>query len=77
LLEINLETGRTHQIRVHFSFIGHPLAGDDMYGGDCSIIENQALHCGSLSFYDPLSGELINVSSPIRDDMKKLLIKGE
>ncbi len=77
LLEINLETGRTHQIRVHFSFIGHPLAGDDMYGGDCSIIENQALHCGCLSFYDPLSGELINVSSPIRDDMKKLLIKGE
>ena len=48
-----------------------------MYGGDCSIIENQALHCGRLSFYDPLSGELINVSSPIRDDMKKLLIKGE
>ena len=62
---------------IHFSFIGHPLAGDDMYGGDCSIIENQALHCGCLSFYDPLSGELINVSSPIRDDMKKLLIKGE
>ncbi|MGN0622082.1 MAG: RluA family pseudouridine synthase [Porcipelethomonas sp.] len=73
LLEITLETGRTHQIRVHFSHIGHPLAGDDMYGGDTSAINNQALHCGKLSFKDPVSGMNIKVESPIREDMKNLL----
>lgn len=50
LLEINLETGRTHQIRVHFSHIGYPLAGDDLYGGKCGIIDRQALHCGKMEF---------------------------
>lgn len=50
LLEINLETGRTHQIRVHFAYIGHPLAGDDMYGGKCDVIKRQALHCGIMEF---------------------------
>lgn len=46
LLEIRLETGRTHQIRVHLSHISHPLAGDDMYGGSRKLIARQALHCG-------------------------------
>lgn len=48
LLEVNPETGRTHQIRVHFAYIGHPLAGDDMYGGKTDIINRQALHCGIM-----------------------------
>ncbi len=73
LLEIHLETGRTHQIRVHFSHIGHPLAGDDMYGGSRDDIGRQALHCGELSFRLPVTHEKITVKSDIPDDMKKLL----
>ncbi len=75
LLEIKLETGRTHQIRVHFSHIGYPLAGDDLYGGSIEDISCQALHCGQLIFKEPLTGEEIIVKSSIRDDMNKL-IKG-
>ena len=48
LLKFDLKTGRTHQIRVHMSHIGHPLAGDDLYGGSCEYIKRQALHCGDL-----------------------------
>ncbi len=78
LLEIKLETGRTHQIRVHFSYIGHPLAGDDLYGGSVSDISCQALHCGQLEFKEPVTGEIITVKSSIREDMKKLVnFKGE
>lgn len=72
LLEIKLETGRTHQIRVHFSHIGYPLVGDEMYGGDCSKIKRQALHCGKLSFLKPFSDEKISLESPLPDDMKGL-----
>ncbi len=73
LLRIKLHTGRTHQIRVHFSYIGYPLCGDDMYGGECSAISRQALHCGEVSFIHPVSGKKIEVSSPIPEDMAKLL----
>lgn len=73
LVEVTLETGRTHQIRVHFSHIGYPLAGDDLYGGDMLYIKNQALHCGQLIFTEPVTGERITVNSEIRDDMKKLI----
>lgn len=73
LLRITLETGRTHQIRVHFSHIGYPLCGDDMYGGDCSQINRQALHCGEVSFARPFTGEIITVSSELPDDMRALL----
>lgn len=52
-LEISLVTGRTHQIRVHFSHIGFTLMGDDLYGGDMSFIGRQALHCGSGGIYSP------------------------
>ena len=48
LLAVRLETGRTHQIRAHFSYLGHPLAGDDLYGGKRDILTRQALHCGRL-----------------------------
>lgn len=46
LLKVALETGRTHQIRVHMAYIGFPLCGDEMYGGDMSGIKRHALHCG-------------------------------
>lgn len=54
LLVLRLGTGRTHQIRVHMAALGHPLAGDDFYGGDCSRIHRQALHCGELVLTHPL-----------------------
>lgn len=73
LLEIKLETGRTHQIRVHFSHIGYPLAGDDLYGGDTEYIKCQALHCGELSVTDPITGTITKIRSDIRADMKNLI----
>ena len=76
LVEIDLETGRTHQIRVHFAHIGAPLAGDDLYGGLRDDISRQALHCGRLSFSDPLTGEPITVSSEIPADIRELFPTG-
>ncbi len=57
LVRIWLETGRTHQIRVHFAWLGHPLLGDEMYGGDCSERKGQALHCGRLHFMHPITSK--------------------
>lgn len=73
LMEVKLETGRTHQIRVHFSHIGFPLAGDGMYGGDCSDIKRQALHCKTVRFVHPITGEAITIDSELPDDMKRLI----
>ncbi len=73
LVQVELETGRTHQIRVHFSHIGYPLAGDDLYGGSTLYIKSQALHCGRLTFTEPITKELITVNSQIREDMRKIL----
>ena len=72
LAEVHLETGRTHQIRVHFSHIGHALAGDDMYGGGLEFIKRQALHCGQLTFDEPVSREKITVKLPLSADIMKL-----
>lgn len=63
LLKIKLETGRTHQIRVHFSHIGHPLVGDTMYGTASEKIDHQCLHCGRVEFNQPVSGERIVLES--------------
>ena len=76
LLRVTLETGRTHQIRVHMAYLGFPLCGDEMYGGDMSAIERQALHCGEVSFTQPVTHEMIHVSAPLPEDMATL-IKGE
>ncbi|MCM3567962.1 RluA family pseudouridine synthase [Neobacillus mesonae] len=62
-----LETGRTHQIRVHLSHLGHPLAGDPLYGGK-PIITRQALHAGKLEFPHPFTGENIRVFAPFTDN---------
>lgn len=73
LVDVHLETGRTHQIRVHFSHIGHPLAGDDLYGGMTSSIDRQALHCHHLSFAHPITGERIHFSVEKADDLKDII----
>jgi 23S rRNA pseudouridine1911/1915/1917 synthase len=77
LAEIDLETGRTHQIRVHFAHIGAPLAGDDLYGGLRDDISRQALHCGKLTFSDPMTGEPITVSSELPKDITDLFLQEE
>ena len=73
LIEISLETGRTHQIRVHFSHIGHPLLGDELYGGDMSLLNRQALHCFELGFYSPRKSEIIYIKSELPRDMRELV----
>lgn len=62
LLRISLETGRTHQIRVHFSSLGYPLAGDDLYGGSLDFCKRQALHCSEMRFVSPFGGEVLLTS---------------
>lgn len=61
-------TGRTHQIRVHFSWMGHPLAGDSLYGGHTDIIARHALHCAVLRFNRPADHDARRVQSPLPDD---------
>ena len=65
-------TGRTHQIRVHMSYIGHPLAGDTLYGGSDILLRRHALHCGILAFAHPLTGERLRVECPLPEDMAAL-----
>lgn len=65
LLELHLETGRTHQIRAHLSGIGHPLAGDDMYGGSREHYPRQCLHCAEMVFLCPVTRRTITVKSEV------------
>lgn len=68
-----LETGRTHQIRCHMSYLGYPLAGDDLYGGSLIDIQRQALHCSKVKFIHPITGESIGIASALPDDIKFLI----
>ncbi|WP_242362415.1 RluA family pseudouridine synthase [Limosilactobacillus antri] len=72
LVRIRLHTGRTHQIRVHFSFLGHSLVGDLMYGpaAGSPLIDRQALHCYWLQFYSPFKERLITVKAPLPVDFQ-------
>lgn len=72
LLRIRLETGRTHQIRVHFSFLGTPLVGDTMYGTKDERISHQALHCAKVSFIHPVTGEEVICEASMPEDMMKI-----
>ncbi|MFC5467186.1 RluA family pseudouridine synthase [Cohnella suwonensis] len=76
LLELKLETGRTHQIRVHMKYIGFPLVGDPVYGGKSGRtlgMGGQALHAGVLGFVHPRSGEYMEFAAPIPEDMEHAL----
>lgn len=66
-------TGRTHQLRVHFSSVGAPIIGDDLYGKPSELIDRQALHALSLSFSHPQSGKSITLTAPLPDDMQKII----
>ena len=68
-----LKTGRTHQIRVHMAYIGHPLVGDTMYGTDETFLPRHALHCSEMAFAHPLTGEPLHFVSPLPPDMERLL----
>ncbi|MCB5035768.1 RluA family pseudouridine synthase, partial [Streptococcus mutans] len=75
LVDIQLHTGRTHQIRVHFAHIGFPLLGDDLYGGEMGYgLKRQALHCHFLSFVDPFSKEHKQYSSSLTEDLDSVII---
>ncbi|WP_156819143.1 RluA family pseudouridine synthase [Psychrobacter lutiphocae] len=87
LLDVRLETGRTHQIRVHLSHIGHPIIGDNIYGNRNQLragltdiqrqaildFPRQALHAYKLGFIHPITGELIEVAAPLPEDMVQLV----
>lgn len=75
LAAVQLETGRTHQIRVHMKHIGHPLPGDFLYHPDYSVISRQALHSWRLSFPQPLTGEPITCTASIPPDMLAIFHK--
>ena len=70
---IVLETGRTHQIRVHMSYIGNPIVGDTLYGTESNLIKRQALHSYKVSFVHPVTKEKMEFTAPLFDDMKNLL----
>jgi 23S rRNA pseudouridine1911/1915/1917 synthase len=76
LVECRLETGRTHQIRVHMKYIGYPLAGDPKYGPKKTIDFNgQALHAGTIGFKHPRNGEYLEFTQPLPDDFNELIEK--
>lgn len=75
ILELNLKTGRTHQIRVHLSHLGFPIFGDTLYGteDDSLLIKRQALHASKLIFPHPRTGKIIELHSELPDDIKNLI----
>lgn len=73
LLKINLETGRTHQIRVHFSNIGFPLVGDTLYGDETGLANRQLLHCKDIYFTHPITNEDMHLSCAFPDDFKGMI----
>ena len=72
-IRLKLYTGRTHQIRVHMAYIGHPLVGDELYGGSRKLIKRQALHCAEISFNHPLTNQEVIFYSGIESDISLIL----
>ena len=76
MVELLLETGRTHQIRVHMSHIGYPLVGDYLYGGEAPwLLDRQALHAYKLSFNHPVTGKRLTVEAPLPHDIQEVIKK--
>jgi 23S rRNA pseudouridine1911/1915/1917 synthase len=75
LVECRLETGRTHQIRVHLAAIGHPVVGDPEYGGALRItgLERQFLHSERIAFTHPVDGASVQVRAPLPEDLREAL----
>lgn len=76
LLKVTLDTGRTHQIRVHFSYKGHSLLGDELYSGSTELIKRQALHSTELSFFHPILEREMNFCAKLPEDMRRLIERG-
>ena len=72
LIKLHLDTGRTHQIRVHMSYIGHPLVGDWLYNPESKLMNRQALHSAKLQFIHPITGENMIIESKMPEDMLSL-----
>lgn len=77
LIECTIHTGRTHQIRVHLTHIGHPLAGDELYGGSDKLINRQALHSYYLELKHPMTGDNLIIESDLPEDIKNAIKKLE
>ena len=73
LVALQLETGRTHQIRIHLKHLGFPLVGDYLYNPDMEYISRQALHSFRLSFPHPITGEVMDFTAPLPEDMRNIL----
>lgn len=76
LLKLELTTGRTHQIRVHMKYMGHPLVGDELYGGNMTISKNLMLLSYHLELKNPYTDELIDLTLPLTNDMQRVVDKG-
>lgn len=77
LAEFSLQTGRTHQIRVHLKYLGYPLIGDYLYNPDKELIDRQALHAHKISFTHPITGERMEFTAPMPADMQHVLAPHE
>ena len=73
LLELALETGRTHQIRVHLAYLGHPIVGDSVYGKKSPGLDRHFLHAHQLGFSHPETGDPVELSSPLPPDLEQAL----
>lgn len=79
LLELSPQTGRTHQIRVHMQFIGHPIVGDSLYAGRKQAVEDRKwcprvfLHASYISFEHPANGKISEFNSPLPSDLENIL----
>ena len=74
-IKLKLFTGRTHQIRVHMSYIGHPVYGDDVYGKASKLCEGQCLHAKKIGFVHPINGKYYEFDSELPDYFKNVLYK--
>ena len=70
LLRVLPRTGRTHQIRVHFAALGHPLLGDALYGGDASLLARPALHSAAADLTQPVTGQPLHITAPVPEDLR-------